>query len=53
MYGNRKASVEHYVGCLTCGSEEFRPTKMEDWPGYGSGEQHAITINPVIYEEVA
>jgi len=53
MYGNHKASVTHYIGCLACGSEELRPAKMEDWPGYGSGEQCAITINPVIYEERA
>lgn len=50
MYGNRHASVDHYLGCLACGSMDFRPTKMEDWPGYASGEQQAITINPVIYE---
>lgn len=50
MYGNHHATVDHYFGCMACGSEEFRPTKMEDWPGYASGEQQAITINPVIYE---
>lgn len=53
MYGNHHATVDHYIGCMACGSEEFRPTKMEDWPGYASGKQHAITINPVIYEENA
>jgi hypothetical protein len=53
MYGNHRATIDHYVGCMACGSEEFRPTKPEDWPGYASGEQHAITINPVIYEENA
>lgn len=51
MYGNRHASVGHYEGCLTCGSTELRPTVAEDWPGYGSDVPHAITINPVIYEE--
>lgn len=53
MYGNHHATVDHYIGCMACGSEEFRPTKMEDWPGYASDERHAITINPVIYEENA
>ena len=53
MYGNHHATIDHYIGCMACGSEEFRPTKMEDWPGYASGEQYAITINPVIYEENA
>lgn len=53
MYGNHHATIDHYVGCMACGSEEFRPTKPEDWPGYASGEQHAITIDPVIYEENA
>ena len=51
MYGNRHASVGHYEGCLTCGSTELRPTVAEDWPGYGSDVPHAITLNPVIYEE--
>lgn len=51
MYGNRHASVGHYEGCLTCGSTELRPTQPEDWPGYGSDVPHAITLNPVIYEE--
>ena len=50
MYGNRHASVDHYLGCFACGSMDFRPTNMEDWQGYDSGEQQAITINPVIYE---
>jgi hypothetical protein len=53
MFGTGHVSADHYIGCMACGSEEFRPTKMEDWPGYASGEQHAITINPVIYEENA
>lgn len=50
MYGNHHATIDHYVGCMACGSEEFRPTKPEDWPGYASDESGGITINPVIYD---
>ena len=50
MYGGRRASIDNYIGCLTCGSTDFRRAADDDFPGDSYG---AITINPVIYEETA
>lgn len=47
-FGGREASIDHYSGCMACGSMDFRRATEDDWRRL---DGRAVTINPVIYEE--